>query len=164
MKKKMILQLSAGLVTTGLVFTGYTLIRNKKRDAFANKLLAALSPKLSGASKRLSNEKAFDVNYTEKVVNTIPSRIVLLKKSLATSYAKGIHKGFIPWYQGGDDEAAIYYVFKSLKDKVQVSQVAKAYEEEFGKNLQDKLQDKFDKDEIQKVLQIISRLPDYRKI
>lgn len=164
MKKTLTLQISAGVITTSLLFTGYILLRNKKREGIAKKLLKVLSPKLNTTTKKLSSEKALDVNYANKVLNTIPFRIVLLKKSSAIDYAREIHKAFRAWYQGGDDESSIYAVFRSLKDKIQVSQVAKAYQNEFNQNLQHQLQEHFDKSEIKTVLSIISQLPDYRKV
>ncbi|GAK75611.1 hypothetical protein JCM19296_1203 [Nonlabens ulvanivorans] len=49
-----------------------------------------------------------------------------------------------------------------MKDKVQVSQVAKAYQETYSKNLIDTLKDRFDKEEITIVLNIVKALPNYR--
>ena len=49
-----------------------------------------------------------------------------------------------------------------MKDKVQVSQVAKVYQDTYSKNLIDTLKDRFDKEEITIVLNIIKALPNYR--
>lgn len=164
MKKAVGLQITGATVGLILMGTTYITLRNRKRDGIAKSLLAKLNTKLNPTTKGLSSEAALDVNYTDRVLNAIPSRIVVLKGSTATRYAKQIHKAFRPWYKGGDLEENVYSVFRSLKDKVQVSQVAKAYQREHNLNLKDQLKDRFDKDEIKTVLNIISGLPKYRKL
>lgn len=164
MKKVVGLQVAAGTVGLILIGTTYITLRNRKRDGIAKSLLAKLNTKLNPITQGLSNEAALDVNYVDKVLNAIAASIVVLKGSTATRYANEIHKAFRPWYRGGDLEENVYAVFRNLKDKVQVSQVAKAYRREHQLNLRDQLKDRFDKDEIKTVLRIIERLPKYRKL
>lgn len=164
MKKIVGLQITAGTVGLILIGTTYITLRNRKRDGISKSLLAKLNTKLNPITKGLSNEAALDVNYADKVLNAIPASIVVLKGSTATRYANEIHKAFRPWYRGGDLEENVYAIFRNLKDKVQVSQVAKAYQREHKLNLRDQLKDRFDKDEIKTVLRIIERLPKYRKL
>ncbi|QKX04133.1 hypothetical protein HN014_04165 [Aquimarina sp. TRL1] len=164
MKKVVGLQAAATAVGLILIGTTYITLRNRKRDGIAKSLLAKLNTKLNPITKGLSNEAALDVNYADKVLNAIAANIVVLKESTAIRYANEIHKAFRPWYIGGDLEEKVYAVFRNLKDKVQVSQVAKAYQGEYKLNLRDQLKDRFDKDEIKTVLRIIERLPKYRKL
>ena len=95
-------------------------------------------------------------------MQAVNREVLVLKTSTASRYADQIHKAWGSWYEGGDDEEKVYGVFRKLKDKVQVSQVAKAYQETFSKNLIDTLKDRFDKSEITIVLNIIKALPNYR--
>ncbi|TPN87125.1 hypothetical protein [Aquimarina algicola] len=162
MKKVAGLQVTAGAVGLILIGTTYITLRNRKRNKLASNLLSQLSKSLNPDGKGLESETALDVKYVEKVFNSISGKIVVLKGSTATRYANEIHKAFKPWYLGGDLEENVYAVFRNLKDKVQVSQVAKAYQREHKLNLRDQLKDRFDKDEIKTVLGIISRLPKYR--
>ncbi|MDN3492797.1 hypothetical protein [Winogradskyella bathintestinalis] len=97
-----------------------------------------------------------------KVLQTVNREVLVLKTSTASRYADQIHKAWGSWYQGGDDEEQVYGVFRKMKDKVQVSQVAKAYQETYSKNLIDTLKDRFDKEEITIVLNIVKALPNYR--
>ncbi|WP_271769175.1 hypothetical protein [Aquimarina algiphila] len=164
MKKVVGLQITAGTVGLILIGTTYITLRNKKRNKLASSLLGELSKSLNPDSKGLESSAALDVKYVDRVFNSSSGKIIVLKKSTATRYANEIHKGFRPWYRGGDLEENIYAVFRNLKDKVQVSQVAKAYQREHKLNLRDQLKDHFDRSEIKTVLGIISRLPKYRTV
>ncbi|WP_025663285.1 hypothetical protein [Aquimarina megaterium] len=164
MKKVIGLQIAAGTVGLILVGTTYVTLRNRKRDKVANTLLLKLGKMLNPVSKGLMSEEALDAKYVGRVLNKVSGNVVVLKKSTTTRYANEIHKAFKPWYRGGDAEENVYAVFRNLKDKVQVSQVAKAYLSTYKMSLSDQLKDRFDKDEIKTVLSIISRLPKYRKL
>lgn len=164
MKKVIGLQIAATTVGLILVGTTYITVRNRKRDKVASALLQQLGKMLNPVSKGLSREEALDEKYAGQVLNKITGHVVVLKKSTATRYANEIHKAFKPWYRGGDAEENIYAVFRNLKDKVQVSQVAKAYLSMHKVSLGDQLKNRFDTNEIKTVLSIISRLPRYRKL
>lgn len=164
MKKIVGLQISASAVGLILIGTTYITLRTKKRNKLASSLLSELSKSLNPDSKGLERSAALDVKYADKVLNSVSERIVVLKGSTATRYANEIYKGFRPWYLGGDDEELIYGVFRNLKDKVQVSQVAKAYQRDYKVSLRDQLRDRFDSDEIKTVLGIIEGLPKYRTV
>ncbi|WP_027395135.1 hypothetical protein [Aquimarina latercula] len=164
MKKVVGLQITAGTVVLILIGTTYITLRNKRRNKLASSLLGELSKSLNPEGKGLESEAALDVKYVEKVFNSLSGKVVVLKGSTATRYANEIHQAFKPWYRGGDLEENVYAVFRNLKDKVQVSQVAKAYQREHKLNLRDQLKDRFDKSEIKTVLGIISRLPKYRTV
>jgi len=162
MKKDIGLKSALGVVGFMLIGATYFAAQKRKRDRMAKEILGKLTTLLNPTTKGLIREAALDTSYVDTVLNTIPSKVVVLQKSTAIRYANEIHNAFKPWYLGGDIEEKVYAVFRSLKDKVQVSQVAKAYQNEHGLDLKDQLKDRFDTNEIKIVLGIVSRLPKYR--
>ena len=160
--KKTILIIS-GVGVCGLI-VGSIVIgdRNQKRERLTSKLLKALNAKIEPVKNGIGTQNAFDVHYLDKVLQRVSGQVLALKASTATYYANQIKNAFGAWYQGGDDEDKVYSVFRKLKDKVQVSQVAKAYQEDESKNLIDVLKYRFGKDEIKIVLDIVNSKPNYR--
>ncbi|MEQ3656524.1 MAG: hypothetical protein ABNH00_11725 [Dokdonia sp.] len=149
-------------VGTLLVGTTVLSVRKRNRDTRTSKLLSAIEAQIQPISSGLTSQNAFDIHYLNKVLQAVNREVLVLKTSTASRYADQIHKAWGNWYEGGDDEEKVYGVFRKLKDKVQVSQVAKAYQETYSKNLIDTLKDRFDKSEITIVLNIIKALPNYR--
>mgnify|MGYP003625066975 FL=1 len=145
-----------------LIGTTYFSVRKRSRDLRTSKLLSAIQAQIQPISSGLTSQNAFDIHYLNKVLQTVNREVLVLKTSTASRYADQIHKSWGSWYQGGDDEEQVYGVFRKMKDKVQVSQVAKAYQETYSKNLIDTLKDRFDKEEITIVLNIVKALPNYR--
>lgn len=137
-------------------------IRSRKRDQLTSKLLTAIQAQIQPVKNGLIAQNAFDIHYLDKVVQSVSGQVLALKKSTAIYYADAIKSAWGAWYWGGNDEQKVYGVFRKLKDKVQVSQVAKAYQDNNPKNLIDTLKDRFGKDEIKIVLGIINKLPNYR--
>jgi hypothetical protein len=150
--------------SVGTLLIGTTLfsVRKRSRDARTSKLLSAIKAQIQPISNGLMSQNAFDIHYLNKVLQAVNREVLVLKTSTASRYADQIHKAWGSWYQGGDDEEKVYGIFRKMKDKVQVSQVAKAYQETYSKNLIDTLKDRFGKDEITIVLNIIKALPNYR--
>lgn len=151
-------------VSVGTLLIGSTAltIRKRNRDERTGKLLSAIKAQIQPIANGLIAENAFDIHYLSKVLQAVSNEVLVLKTSTASKYADQIHKAWGSWYQGGDDEEKVYGVFRKMKDKVQVSQVAKAYQDTYSNNLIDTLKDRFDKDEITIVLNIIKALPNYR--
>ncbi|QRM89521.1 hypothetical protein FG167_09860 [Lacinutrix sp. WUR7] len=151
-------------VSVGTLLIGTTLfsVRKRSRDGRTSKLLSAIKAQIQPISNGLMSQSAFDIHFLNKVLQAVNREVLVLKTSTASRYADQIHKAWGSWYQGGDDEEKVYGIFREMKDKVQVSQVAKAYQETYSKNLIDTLKDRFDKDEITIVLNIIKALPNYR--
>jgi len=151
-------------VSVGTLLIGSTAltIRKRNRDERTGKLLSAIKAQIQPITNGLIAENAFDIHYLNKVLQAVNNKVLVLKISTASKYADQIHKAWGSWYQGGDDEEKVYGVFRKMKDKVQVSQVAKAYQDTYSKNLIDTLKDRFGKDEITIVLNIIKALPNYR--
>jgi hypothetical protein len=150
--------------SVGTLFIGTTFfsMRKRSRDVRTSKLLTAIQAQILPISSGLTSQNAFDIHFLNKVLQTVNREVLVLKTSTASRYADQIHKAWGSWYQGGDDEEQVYGVFRKMKDKVQVSQVAKAYQETYSKNLIDTLKDRFDKEEITIVLNIVKALPNYR--
>ncbi|WP_062062696.1 hypothetical protein [Aquimarina longa] len=155
------LKISAAIASVAFGTVLYFRIRKHQQKQLSDKLLSLLMLKLNPETKGLSAQTAFDINYAQRVLSTRSGTIIVLKETTAKRFAAKIHSGFGSWYKG-DNEERIYNVFRTLKDKVQVSQVAKAYQELYDINLIEKLQKRFDKQEIKKVLAIVDPLDDYR--
>ena len=149
-------------VGTLFIGTSFFSMRKRSRDLRTSKLLTAIQAQIQPISSGLTSQNAFDIHFLNKVLQTVNREVLVLKTSTASRYADQIHRAWGSWYQGGDDEEQVYGVFRKMKDKVQVSQVAKAYQETYSKNLIDTLKDRFDKEEITIVLNIVKALPNYR--
>lgn len=149
-------------VGTLLIGSAALTIRKRNRDERTGKLLSTIKAQIQPIANGLITENAFDIHYLSKVLQAVSNEVLVLKTSTASKYAGQIHKAWGSWYQGGDDEEKVYGLFRKMKDKVQVSQVAKAYQDTYSKNLIDTLKDRFDKEEITIVLNIIKALPNYR--
>lgn len=162
MKTTLAYKIAGAGVATLLAGSTYLYIWQKNRDKRTSTLLVEIQTKLRPASNGLSAENALDIHYLSKVLQSINKEVLVLKAGTAAKYADQIHKSWGSWYQGGDDEAKVYGVFRKMKDKVQVSQVAKAYQDNHSGNLIDVLKDRFDNREIKIVLNIIQALPNYR--
>lgn len=158
------LKIAGGVVGVLLVGTVYGNVRRKRRDKIASELLRELTKVVKPATAGLVGEDAFDIYYIDEVLKKVKGRVLTIKRSAAIKYAERIHDAWGAWYEGGDDEAKVYGVFRELKDKVQVSQVAKAYQDAYGDNLIDKLNDRFGDSEVKTVLDIVKPLPSYRTI
>ncbi len=163
MRKTENLQFLGGMIALGLTASLYHTITQKGNDRLASKLLIVLTQKLDPSSKGLAAENAFDIRYKDRVLRTISGNIAVLKKSRAIQLAKQLHSGFKPWYQN-DKEEVIYNVLRGFKDKLQVSQMAKAYQNEYKINLIEQLQEHFNATEVAKALTIVDKLPPYRTL
>ena len=150
-----------GGVTVGAGLLGlYLFNRNEmKKNTLAAKLTRAVSEHIEPATAGILSEHAFDIHLKAKVLEKVKGKIIVLKPDAALKYAQDIH-GAWGWFN--DDENVVYGVFRKLRDKVQVSQVANAYQTTYKENLIDVLYDKLAETEIKKVLAIVKPLPSYR--
>lgn len=151
-------------VGLGALFIGATTlsVRQRYRDKKAALLLTKIQSKIGKSNTLLSASRAFDIQYLDNLLQQVSSPVIVIKKEVALNYAKQIHSAWGSWYQGGDDETKLYALFRKLADKVQVAQVAKAYQGMYHMNLIDKIKERLSASEIKQVLQIVERLPDYR--
>lgn len=161
MKKIMTYKILAGVIGIGLSASTYFILDKKVKDRLALLILKQIQKSIASSSSGLSSSNAFDLHFLSKVLQKSNGQVIVLHKDTAKDYADAIHSSFKPWYRGGDDEAKVYSVFRSLKDKVQVSQVAIAYKESHHYNLIEVLKDRFSSAEIKTVLDIVNNLPDY---
>lgn len=151
----------AGVVAGfGLAASIYIVISHKQKELIAAALIRELSKLLNPAMIGIGSEEAFDIHYSDEISKKIKG-VLLMKPDTAQRHAQDIHNA---WGWITDDEDKIYAVFRALKDKVQVSQVAKAYHDYFKTNLIDKLRDKLSAEEISEVLKIVNSLPRYRTV
>ncbi len=158
------LKITGGVVSVLLLTSIYLRLKNRQQDQRATQLLQALHRVIKPTTTGLLSEKALDVNYADDLLRRVDKKVLVLNKEVAIQLAQRIGAAWGAWYQGGDDEAKVFGVFRKLKDKVQVSQVAKAYEAIYRENLIEKLQGKFGEAEIKTLLKIINPLPNYRSI
>jgi hypothetical protein len=158
------LKITGGIVSLLLVGAVYGNVRRRKRDKVASELLREVSKIVKPTTEGLLSENAFDIHFVDEVLKKVKGKVLTLNKNAASKFADRIHDAWGAWYEGGDDETKVYAVFRELKDKVQVSQVAKAYQEAYAENLIDKLNDRFGDSEVKTVLNIIKSLPTYRTI
>lgn len=158
--------MNAGLKIAGLGVAGllglslYYKARRAKRDKLATKLIREVTKLVNPATAGLLAEDAFDIHFKHKVLEKVRGKILVLKSYKAKQHAERIYDAWSFW---GDDESQVYSVFRQLRDKVQVSQVARAYQDAYGDNLIDKLNDKMDDEEVETILKIVRPLPAYRK-
>jgi hypothetical protein len=167
----------------GLVAAGagiYFLLKNKnKSDAYGNQKLKAtgkdkaitgglgggVQTTTSGSSLPMSEpdwENPFSISYAEDVKKWVaPKRLILLKDAAAKQYAEELKKakGILD-----DDEEAIGNVFaKKVKDKIHVSNVARAFWQRYNKDLLAFLKSTLSESEMEKhVLNYVRQLPNYR--
>lgn len=85
--------------------------------------------------------------------------IIKLKDEVAREYAEKIEKA---WGKFNDDEAAIYAVFRNIKDNYALSQVASVYEALKYGNLLNTLEEKLSTDEQNEIYKIARLYKPYR--
>lgn len=152
-------KIAAGLFTVLLGTQVCFSIRTRKRDEKAALFYSELERKISPSSATLQESEAFDINYYQTLMKTLKKSYYLLKMAAADGYAKDIADS---WGWLDDNEEKIYGVFRALKDKVQVSQVAHRYFLKTKINLIDDLTVRLHKDELKEVNRIVEKLPAYR--
>ncbi|MBL6444683.1 hypothetical protein JMN32_00075 [Fulvivirga sp. 29W222] len=144
---------AATLLAASLLLTW----KRKQQDKLASRILEELQKETNPGSAGLSASEAFDIHYKDKVQKDVGGKIIVLTQDAAKRYAKEIQDA---WGIFNDDENQIYAVLRKLKDKVQVSQVSRAYNDG---NLIDVFYDRLSSSEIKKVLEIVNSKPAYRR-
>lgn len=157
-----ILKIAGGVAGVGLGLSVYMVYDKKRKDKFASEILRELTKMIKPSTSGLLSESAFDIHYKDEVLKKVNGRVLTIRADTASKYADQIHAAWAGWWKGGDDENKVYAVLRRLKDKVQVSQVARAYQASFKINLIDKLYERLDEKEVKKVLTIVKNLPGYR--
>lgn len=145
----------------------YVVIRVNKRskDKKARNFLAELED-LRNPGQGLEGLDAFNVNYLLNVQGSVNKVVNKLADSDAIEIANKIDDAWgysIPIFGGSIFDAfdKIKGVFRSLKDRVEVSQVSKAYYDTYGTNLIDDLNDKLDSGEVAEIVAIVKEKQAY---
>jgi len=147
------------LLIAGLTLSVQGSIRRKNRDKKTSMLLEILSGSAQPTRETLAGEKAFDIHFVPRLLRSVNGTLLLLSPEAAKSYARQVHGVWSFW---GDDEQQLYGIFRKLKDKAQISQLAASYQELFGVNLIDKLSSRLNQKELSTLLSIVNKLPNYR--
>ena len=162
--KNKVLMISGIVAASGCALSVYFYFERKRQDQFATHFIRELTKLTNPSTTGLLSENAFDVHYKDEVVHQTGQPILALTNEAAKDLADEIHKALTSWswWLSSDKEQRIYTVFRGLKDKVQVSQVSKAYLTHHKVNLIDKLQEELNDKQIKQVLSIIKPLPAFR--
>lgn len=152
------------LITIGTVMVGgvgvYAIYKNNRSKNLMERLDKFLKTLPSATSfDETGTEKLFDPNYWITVAKSRGIDGAVYSKWRNKENPKILDKAFGSWYQGGDDEEAIYGVFRGLKNRVSVSVLAWDYNKQIGGDLYDKLQNQLDDRELQKISNIINSKP-----
>lgn len=162
MNQKILITIGS-LAAMGAGYSIYANVQQGKKDELSSLLLREIRKVIEPSSSGLMAENAFSIHYQDEVLKKVAGKVFLLSKSAAFKMAQEIHQAFGAWWQGGDDENKLYGIFRKLRDKVQVSQVASAYYELHKVNLIDKLYDKLENKEVTILLGIVKKLPPYKR-
>jgi hypothetical protein len=125
------------------------------------KLLQKVGIIKTAAARKLETDKVvsteavrtsdiFDPTYFAKVNHTT------IGLSKANMYAEELHNAMVGW---GTDEEAIYATFGKLYNKVNVSEVAAAYQVNYSQDLQSDLLNELSEKELVPLWDIINKLP-----
>ena len=159
--KKTLLQVTAFGLVAVLGGTTWAHVRRQKRDSLARDLMVEISRLSDPLGSGLEAEAAFDPAYLDELLQRVSTRVIVMKDSAARAVAQRIDDAWGFWDY---DEEAVYTAFRSLRDQVQVSQVARAYLGLGGAGLLDTLRDRLDESEVSTVLSIVRSLPPYRTL
>ena len=163
-------RLNNGLVITGgvlgtlLLGTTYYHFNRKQQDKIASLLLQELTKTLNLSTKGLIGEIALDPHFHQEVFKKVSKTVVRMSKKQASELADKIYNAFDAWFVGSKEKKIVLGVLRNLKDKVRVSQVALAYEDNKYGSLRDALQENFDEAEIKTVMDMLRALPSYRTV
>ena len=158
-KRKIIILISSVVVLGGAGYLTYTSIRNKKERDQIYKILDTDAGSYGGIED-FSNVFEGDA-YINGIKLKYPT-VILLKPDYITEARKELYDAISTL--GGTDEEAIKSVFRSLKDKIQIAQVAQSYRNNYGENLLDALKGEMDvkSDDMKELATIIKNKPNFR--
>jgi hypothetical protein len=157
-KRKIIIAISSTIVVAGVAYIIARRQRNKKR---INQIHAILDNR----SGQYGSIKDFsDLFSGAAFVNTAKSKksnIILLRDEYVTLNRKRLNAAI---KGAGTDEDAIKDVFRALKDKVQMAQVAESYRKNYNINLLEDMLGDMDEDsaDMNDIRDIIMSKPNYR--
>lgn len=139
--------------------------KNRKMDSDEG---LQVTQKEQGASISIPNwDNPYDMAYTEEVKVWIsPRQIYQLAPKAAEKLATQLKEAYGGAWYANDDEAAVKTVFaKMLKDKVQVSDLSKAFWNKYQKDMWEYLASFLSSSEMEEyVHQPVKELPNYRAV
>lgn len=141
MKKRNILILTSSIA---LVSVGGFVIYTKYRN---NNEINTIHAELDGAEGSYGSIEDFaDVFSGDTYVKDMKTKhrnIIMLKDEYVTNYRTALYNAIQYW---GTDEAVLKDVFRKLKDRVAIAQVAASYQKHYNENLLDALKGEMDVD------------------
>jgi hypothetical protein len=157
-KRKILIIAGSTVAVAGVTYFIYTRFRNKKE---INEIHAILD---SGTGRFGSVEDFSDVFSGTTYVNDMKlahQNLILLKNDFVEMYRKALYNAIQYW---GTDENAVKDVFRKLKDRVHIAQVAASYQINYGENLLDALKGEMDEDseEMKEIFETMKNKPAYR--
>ena len=169
MKKQIIIY---GIVIVIFIIIIYTLGRRIGLIRSRPARQAAKEVEQYKAEKKVVKLNLAEMDYFKPgLYKTAPSREFnqLLSHDEVKVYATKLHNALkfvsvtnplAPIFGGrlGQDEEAIYNVFRNLTDPMQISQIADIYQQAYNSDLLGDLIDKLDKDELQTIYGIIKNI------
>ena len=158
-KRKIAIYTSLSIVGIAASYFAYTKIRNAKEIKFIHKELDGAG----GYGTIKDFAKVFEgLNYINSLKSTHPN-IILLQNDPITDFRVKLNKAISGI---GTDADAVKAVFRNLKDKVQIAQIADSYQRNYNANLLDAIMDEFSFREgsanSNELLEIIKSKPDFR--
>lgn len=158
-KRKIIIIVSAAVVVGGAGYLTYTSIRNKRERNEIYKILDTDEGSYGGID---DYSKVFEGDaYINGIKLKYPT-IIKLKDDYITEARKELYDSISTF--SGTDEEAIKAVFRALKDKIQIAQVAQSYRNNYKENLLDALKGEMDvkSDDMKELATIIKNKPNFR--
>lgn len=157
-KRKIIIIVSSVVAASGIGYLTYTRVRNKKE---INQIHAALDGRDGSYGTIEDFSYVFEgTPYINKMKSKYPN-LILLKGDYVTDYRKKLYNAM--WGVGTDTDA-IKGVFRTLKDKIQIAQIAESYQKNYGVGLLDALKDDMDVngDDMKQLHDIMIQKPAFR--
>lgn len=142
----------AGSLTVLVGIVAYA-VQNSIRNAAIIKKVNAILDGTGNYGDIRDFAKYFNPDFVQQIKSANSGKnLVLLADNRITEARKKIKDA---WGVLSDDEDAIYAVFRALGSGIQISQVAKSYQTNYGINLLDELNNKLSDSENQKLTEII---------
>lgn len=145
------------LAATGLIYLVYR-ASARKMDREAAQFIVKLEARQEPTGDQLEGNTGFDTGFAYRMREKYGNRLIQLKPEAAEKLA---HKIADAWGFWDDSEKEVVSVFRSLNDKVQLSQVAEAYLDTEEVSLLDDLSDRLENtpDTLAKVIALAGDLP-----